>query len=394
LTADELKSMTKLTITGTIDASDFKTIKDNMQNLDTLDISSVYIAAYKGADGTSDETNHEYRANEIPSDAIPLDCFCIILPNSITSIDNYAFNLCFNLRNVIIPKSVTSIGRLAFSHCSSLDSITIPNSVITIGVNAFEKCSNLLSINIGSAVSSIGYDTFLDCTRLTEINVLPDNANFSSNDGVLFDKNQTILIKYPNGKAGNYSTPNTVKTILSYAFSNSNLLNNVTIGNSVTKIENSAFLDCANLDSISIGNGVISIGYQTFYNCQKLTSAIIGNSVTTIGFETFYNCINLKGIILPNYLTTIETGLFENCSGLQIATIGTGVTKINGNTFVGCKELKSLYLLSKTPISFSSSKGVFDDANFPNCNLHIPLGSKSAYQTAILWKEFKNIVEI
>jgi len=394
LTANELKSIKKLTITGNIDTRDFKIIRDNMTKLDTLDLSTVTIAAYKGTEGTSDETNHEYKANEIPSDAIPLSCFHIILPNSITSIDSYAFNCCYNLKKVIIPKSVSYIGDLAFSHCSSLDSVSIPNSVITIGINAFEKCSNLLRIDVGIGVISFGNDAFLDCVRLSEINVLPDNANFSSNAGVLFNKNQTELIICPNGKKGNYSTPNTVKTIHSSAFSNCDLLTNVTIGNSVTKIGNSAFLDCEELVSISIGNGVVSIGYQTFYNCQKLISANIGNSVMSIGFETFYNCIELKEITLPNVLSSIESGLFENCNKLKIATIGSGVTQINGNAFMGCKELNSLSLLSKNPISFSYSSGIFDNTIYLTCNLYVPMGTKPAYQKANLWKEFNNIVEM
>ena len=236
LTTNELKSINKLIITGSIDARDFKTARDNMPNLDTLDISTVTIAAYRGNDGTSVETNHEYLANEIPSDAITLNKwnFCILLPNSITSIGNYAFDNCFGLKNITIPSSVTSIGNYAFDNCGGLDSIIIPNSVKTIGyyafshctgiskleipnsvtsigAEAFSYCSNLTNVSLGSGVMSIGSgafmignDAFLECTELAAIVVQSDNPYFSSNDGVLFNKNQTNIITCPQGKKGSY----------------------------------------------------------------------------------------------------------------------------------------------------------------------------------------------
>jgi len=227
LTANELKDLNSLTITGIIDARDFKTIRENMSNLDKLDISRVKIAAYIGTEGTSGEFIQDYPANEIPTDAVSpnIGNLSILLPKSLTSIGINAFHNCCDLKKLIIPGSVTSIGSGAFSNCSGLESITIPdsvktiefgafyncrrltnikipNSVISIEGQAFNSCHGLASVSIGNSVTSIGKDVFKDCEELTEIIVEQGNADYSSLNGVLFNKNLTRLILYPNGRKG------------------------------------------------------------------------------------------------------------------------------------------------------------------------------------------------
>ena len=91
----------------------------------------------------------------------------IIIPNSVTSIGEYAFSDCTGLTSVTIPNSVTSIGSNAFSNCTGLTSVTIPNSVTSIGSNAFSNCTGLTSVTIPNSVTSIGSNAFNKCTGLT-----------------------------------------------------------------------------------------------------------------------------------------------------------------------------------------------------------------------------------
>ena len=91
------------------------------------------------------------------------------IPNSVTSIGEYAFSHCTSLTSVTIPNSVTSIGEYAFSHCTSLTSVTIPNSVTSIGEHAFSYCTSLTSVTISDSVTSIGEYAFYDCTSLTDV---------------------------------------------------------------------------------------------------------------------------------------------------------------------------------------------------------------------------------
>ena len=195
----------------------------------------------------------------------------ITIPNSVTSIGNHAFYGCSSLTSVTIPNGVTSIGVFAFSGCSSLTSITIPNSVTSIGDFAFSGCKSLASVTIGNSVTSIGNQAFENCTSLTSINVDSNNPNYSSVDGVLFNKDKTTLVACPGGKQGAYTIPN-----------------------SVTSIGESTFYNCSSLTSVTIPNSVKSIGYDAFRHCTGLTSiafeALNPPSFTNFSFYDTNNC--------------------------------------------------------------------------------------------------------
>ena len=174
-----------------------------------------------------------------------------------------------------VAYSVTSIGWSAFYGCTGLTSIEIPNSVTSIGYGAFSGCSGLTSVTIPNSVTSIGNEPFTDCWSLTSINVVNDNPNYSSKDGVLFNKQQTTLIQCPGGKQGAYVIPYSVTGIGFAAFSGCRSLASVTIPNSVTSIGQFAFCNCSSLTSVTIPNSVTSIGDRAFYGCSSLTDIYV-----------------------------------------------------------------------------------------------------------------------
>jgi hypothetical protein len=265
--------------------------------------------------------------------ATNLDILSTIDGKSVTSIGSYAFDYCRSLTSVKIPNSVTSIGYWAFDNCTSLTSINveesnanyssqdgvlfnkekttliqypignaktsydIPNSVTSIGWVAFYYCTSLTSITIPNSVTSIGEDAFSGCTSLTSINVEESNANYSSQDGVLFNKEKTTLIQCPIGNARtSYSIPNSVTSIGNSAFKCCTSLTSVTIPNSVTSIGYYAFSDCTSLTSITIPDSVTSISDSAFSDCRSLTSVTIPNSVTSIGYYAFFGCTSLTDV--------------------------------------------------------------------------------------------------
>ncbi len=293
--------------------------------------------------GTGDMENYNYNNYEKNPFYKKSNIKTVIIKNGVTSIGDYTFRDCTSLTSVTIPNSVTSIGYSAFYNCTSLTGATIPNSVTSIGGSAFYGCTSLTSITIPNSVTSIGSSIFYNCTSLTSIEVSGNNKNYSSLDGVLFNKNKTELITYPFGKTDSeYAIPDSVTSIGDYAFYGCTSLTSITIPNSVTSIGYYAFYNCTSLTSVTIPDSVTSIGYETFFNCTSLTSITIPDSVTSIGGSAFYGCTSLTSITIPDSVTSIGRSTFEFCRNLTSVAISDSVKNIGISAFEFCESLTSV----------------------------------------------------
>ena len=236
----------------------------------------------------------------------------------VTNIGDMALWNCAYLTSIVIPSSVISIGKEAFAFCKSITSITIPNGVKSIGDYAFNDCDNLKYVTIPASVTSLGKAPFKFNKSIVSISVDNNNSKYSSIDGILFNKNKTVLMRYPEAKTNiSYTIPNTVTTIAEEAFLDSKKIESIVIPNSVTSMGDWAFAGCEKLKSIIISDNVGNIGNCAFIDCSSLTSITIPDSVTSIGNAAFDFCSNLVSIIIPKSVKSIGKRAFETTTKLK-----------------------------------------------------------------------------
>lgn len=312
----------------------------------------------------------------------------VVIANSVTTIEEDAFSDCVSLTSISLPNSVTHIGEYAFEDCSSLSAIIIPNSISEIEREAFRDCSSLASVNIPSSVMFLGDYAFEGCTSLQNINVDKSNKNYSSAEGVLYNKEATDLIFCPRGKKGEYTIPNSVTTIEDYAFKDCSSLTAINISCSMTSIGYGTFSGCSSLSSINIPNSVTEIGGEAFEGCSSLISVTLPNSITEIGWHTFAGCVSLTSVTLPNSIAKIGVRVFYGCTSLTSIIIPNTVTIIDTEAFDMC-PLIDIYSLNPIPPECWFPFGNI----YEECTLHIPVGTKDKYANAYPWRYFQNIVE-
>ncbi len=232
----------------------------------------------------------------------------IYIPESVTNID-LSFWRCENLKEINVHNNniyyMSEEGVLFDKNKIELiyypqgkeGEYEIPEGVTTIW-GAFDDCNGLTNIIIPDSVIYVGYFPFLGCSNLEDIKVSKGNKEYTSEEGVLFNKDKTILIRFPAKKHGKYKIPT-----------------------GVTGIGVRAFGDCSGLTDVTIPKGVTYIGNSSFEDCSSLTHVVIPEGVTTIGESAFCGCINLTTIIIPESVITIYTKpflIFAGCDNLTI----------------------------------------------------------------------------
>ena len=232
---------------------------------------------------------------------------------------------------------------------------------------------------------------------------------------VVIEEGITQIGKYLLPHASSISIPSTVYSISTYAFAGAIGVSpkRVILQDGRTNIPNSLFSSNVLINSIDIPNTVTSIAEVAFAGCTNLVSINLPKGLTTIGVEAFSGCHTLTSIIIPEGITRIEEGTFYFCESLVSISIPSTVTSIGGNAFmhgIGVGRTTDIYVHTSTPPVCETiyrydhvyDYGVFNN-NKPemsylqyfiaNTTLHVPIGSKAAYQGAEQWEDFTNIVD-
>jgi hypothetical protein len=304
------------------------------------------------------------------------------IPSTITDIGEDAFHYCYKLSSINIPDGVITIGNYAFAFCSALASVNIPNSVTTIGMGTFGYCNNLTAITVGSGLTIVDRYSFTASGNLLSFTVDSENKSYMSEDGVLFNKAKTKLIRYPPGKSGIYTIPNTVTSINTDAFTSSKLTS-VTLGNSVAEIGDGVFFNCYQLTSFIVNNENMHYMSDDGVLFNKTKTALVRYPEGKSGEE----------YAIPHTVTSIEYEAVAACRHLTAVTIPGSVTFIDKYAFYACANLTNVTVGRTTPPNISVNDNIFKDVPLSTATLHVPAGTKATYEAANVWKEFGNIVE-
>ena len=284
-------------------------------------------------------------------------------------LDGAPFVGCSGLTSITIPKTVEEIVL-----CATARTIMPPPDV-NVDKNetslVFNEDKTLIycTRQFSNPDELITYSVFSGCTALTSINVHPDHLVFASEDGVLFNKEKSMLKFYPRGRQGDYNIPDSVVKICDYAFAGCFGLTDITIPNSVVEIGAQAFDCCSALTDIDIPSSVTKIGEYAFFRCSSLTSVNIPMSIIKIEAYTFCKCSNLTTINIPAAVVEIGQGAFAKCTALTSVLIPNSVKTIRSQAFWGCTALRV--------VTIPDSLSIIEDAVFAHsrCSLeiHIPV---------------------
>ncbi len=326
------------------------------------------------------------------------------------TIETNAFEYCYNLKNVKISSNVLSIGFSAFYRCEGLEFVDI--AAQKIDNNAFGYCNNIRSLTLQEGVISIEYGSFVNESQLYDTLFLPstvtniddyafnnaqlisfgvdeDNKNYSASDGILFNKDKTILYSFPSKKTGGYSIPNTVEKIGPRAFKASKL-SSIEIPLSVTEIGEHAFEKCE-LQTISIPESVTQMGISTFAN-SLIEQISLPKSLKTIPSEAFSQCHELVDIQISEGTTDINGGAFQECTKLKSISLPASVENYEERIFAECSSLEQIEVKRQYPAWITQY--VFEGIDQSKITLVVPSGSESMYETTDFWKDFGTITPV
>ena len=341
----------------------------------------------------------------------------VTVPDSVTKIGAKCFYSCPNLKTVNLSDGVTEIPERCFSYCAVLESITVSGSLAKIYREAFNACSSLQSFTSLSTLTYIGDNAFSGCNAMTAdlsdlssgityigsqafrncynaygnvnigagttvgglafdacgvaaINFNSSHPKYTSVNGVVFNKDKTVLVRYPSGRnAASYVVPSTVTQVDSYAFHRAQFLEAVTLPDSVSAIGTYAFAACQKLSYVILPDSVTEIPAYCFNSCSMLRHITLPDTLITIGAHAFGNC-DLQEIVFPDTLESIGKYAFYRNYHLAEAVLPDSITALDSFIFEDCKALTSVML----PMNLSAVPwGIFAGCE-ALCEMEIPEG--------------------
>ena len=332
-----------LKLKGSINGYDIMSLRNKLVHLLYLDLSEVDIVANDGG--------YKYYVD------------------SYLTRDNDLGKECFygtNIKKIILPNSLETINTYAFKECVGLESVVANDGLKGIGYGAFVDCMSLKTINLPNSLERLGWIDSLDL--------------YYKGVGLVFDNCASlgpVLI-----------IPDKVTLIPDRCFSSCDNLDSVFIGNSVTEIGNDAFM-YSGLSYVSLGAKVKTIGDRAFNYCDNLTTVLFNNRLSEIGRGAFQYCKKLQEAMIPYSVETIGESAFEGCTSLNSLKIPSLTRIIGDKAFYDCDNIENIYTYTVEPTEINQNTF----SCFMQATLNVPKTSALLYKYNTQWSQFVKVRE-
>ena len=379
----ELTKVKRMKVTGTINARDFRIMRDSMPNLTALNLKDVRIkGVYSYIFG-----GEECWPDKAEDDVLPGFCFkykktltSIVLPDVLKRIDAEAFFHSGLTGSLNIPEGVVEIDERAFAGNDFTGVLTLSSTLKKIGVSAFSECGFICPLNLPDGIEEIGDYCFSFCRNLYGNLILPSHLKkmgLSAFRGCTGFKGDLVIPKYLTvipacafqncGFGGRLQLHDGITAIGKWAFRDNGFIGELELPKSLIEFGGSNFEGNYFSGSFKIPKGLLSIPSAAFANCAFTGEAEIPEGVTCIHGWAFSNSENLQKIILPSGLELIDVGAFHNCKSLRV---------------IECKS-------PVPPLVISTA---FDGVPLEDLTVIVPKSALNDYKSSESWSRFKHII--
>ena len=385
LTTNEKETLQNLVVTGTMDARDFKVLRDQLPVLANLDLSEATVVAYSGAEGTV-EGNYSYPDNTTPRNALidNTQLQRIALPNNLISIGRSSFNRCKALSKIELPSNLQLIDSLAFAYCLSLKQLTLPPSVKKLAYGVFYS-SGIEQITLNEGLTRIDDFSFQNCVSLRTIQ-FPSTVTEIGYSALYESGLQQITLNEG------------LKTIGDFAFQFCDSLRSITLPSTLTHIGYCALTFVNSLETITVApenttyyseDGVLFDKAKKrllAYPASKSMHYDIPSGITVIDTAAFEGNWKLKSVTIPNSVTELASEAFYYTQ-LSVIDLPSSISTIGSYCFYNCYYLSGIFTNTPTPINMAVSDSIFLSVN-SGCTLYVPKGSAAAYTASEGWSHY------
>ncbi len=339
------------------------------KNLTSIDVPSTVRTieqnVFFGATSLTQVTLHEGLKTIGKSSFYKVPVTTLDIPASVDSIYGTAFLFCNKLETVTLHEGLKYLGDGAFNGCTMLKGMALPSTLTHIGTECFLGNTQMESISIGAGVEELG-ESFMAKTAITTINLDEANPYYKLVDGVLYDKDGTIVYAVPMKGLTEYAIPEGTMGIYGGAFWGSEVAT-VTLPESMRAVGDYAFCQSA-LANINLPNEIVYFGEQAFAATQ------------------------LTEVVLPENAPYIQDGQFAGCTQLTKVVLPSSILQIYNHAFMNCSNVKFYALGSRAP----EIMDYYEDYDNPFYNAEttvvVPKGAKAAYEAAD-WGYYLTVVE-